>query len=341
MILALVLLAVLGVSFLFNLQHMASGFIPGGTSRYYHTVGPKLEEVLIEDTPVSDKIAVIEVRGIISSQMPGPGGFGMVDIIKAELKRAAEDQRVKAVVLDINTPGGEVLASDEISRLVSDFQEKSSKPVVAAMRDLATSGGYYVSAPCRWIVANELTLTGSIGVIMSTWNYRHLMDKVGIVPQVYKSGEHKDMLSGTRNPEQVTPEERAMLEGLIKQTFSKFKSVVAAGRENADRLNEEGGRKLRQDWVQFADGRILSGRDAFELGFVDELGSFQDAVRRACLLVGVARADVVKYQPRYDFGDFLRLFGRSEPQELKVDLGFDPPRLQAGKLYFLPSTFLQ
>ena len=123
---------------------------------------------------------MVDVDGIITSRAIDQGGYSMVDVIKAQLKRAEEDDRVKAVILKVDSPGGEVLASDEISRAIAEFQTKPhGKPVVCSMGSLAASGGYYVSAPCRWIVANELTITGSIGVIMSTWNYRGLMDKVG------------------------------------------------------------------------------------------------------------------------------------------------------------------
>lgn len=341
MVLAIILLVLLGFSFLFNLRQFASAFVPGAGPRYTHTVGPKLQEILVEDNDTTEKIAVIEVSGIITSQMMDPGGFGMVDIIKAEFDRAQKDRRVHAVVLDVNSPGGEVLASDEISRIIARFQEESDKPVVAAMRDMAASGGYYVSAPCRWIVANELTITGSIGVILSTWNYRNLMNKVGIRPEVYKSGRFKDMLSGSRDPETITPEERRMLQNLIDQTYTRFKGVVQAGRSSASKLNADSGRELRVDWAEYADGRILSGKDAYEVGFVDELGTFEDAVKRAAKLAKISRANVVKYQPHYDLGDLLRLFGKSERASVKVDLGFEPPKLEAGKLYFLAPTFVQ
>src|SRR5205814_8019240 len=133
------------------------------------------------------------------------------------------------VLLKVDSPGGEVLASDDIYRAIKDFQSHSRKPVVASMGSLAASGGYYISSPCRWIVANELTITGSIGVIMSSWNYRGLMDKVGLRPEVYKSGKFKDMLSGSKKEEEITPEEKEMVQKLVNDTFGKFKSVVSEG----------------------------------------------------------------------------------------------------------------
>src|SRR5690242_15201400 len=168
----------------------------------------------------------------------------MVEIIKAQLKHAEDDSHVKAVLLKVDSPGGEVLASDEINRALSDFQKKARKPVVASMGNLAASGGYYVSAPCRWIVANDLTITGSIGVIMHSYNYRGLMNKVGLRPETYKSGKFKDMLSGDRDPEEIPPQEREMIQSLINETYGKFKDVVADGRKRAADLNKGEGRKL-------------------------------------------------------------------------------------------------
>src|ERR1019366_5911227 len=109
------------------------------------------------------------------------------------------------------------------------------------MGSLAASGGYYISSGCRYIVANELTLTGSIGVIMHGWNYRGLMDKVGIAPMTYKSGKFKDMLSGERATNEIPAEERAMVQGLIDETYGRFRDVVAEGRAAAHKLNQKDG----------------------------------------------------------------------------------------------------
>jgi len=241
----------------------------------------------------------------------------------------------------VDSPGGEVLASDEIYRAIAQFQKRrNGKPVVASMGDLAASGGYYVSSPCRWIVAHELTITGSIGVIMHSWNYRGLLDKVGVRPEVYKSGRFKDMMSGEREPDQVTPQEREMLQALIDETFGRFKAVVAEGRKWAQQKNGTAGAALSPDWANYADGRVLSGTEAFKLGFVDQLGSFEDAVERAKKIAGVSSANVVQYQQRYDLSDLFRLFGKADSKVLRVDLGLDAPKLRAGLLYFLSPTFL-
>lgn len=342
MIFSILLLVLLAVSVLFNIGSLFSRVGRGGPARVYsRVVGPRLDEVITEDNDASSKIAVVEVSGIISGGVMEQGGFNMVEVIRAQLKRAEQDDRVKAVVLKVDSPGGEVMPADQIHHEIVDFQNRSRKPIIASMGSLAASGGYYVSAPCRWIMANDLTITGSIGVIMSSWNYRHLMDKVGVLPQTYKSGKFKDMLSGSREPDDVTPEEKRMLQGLIDETFAKFKTVVQEGRDHANQKNKDTkdkGRTLTSDWQDYADGRVLSGTEAFKLGFVDELGSFEDAVKRAEQIAGISNANVIEYQQRIDFSDLFRLFGDSKAKSIKVDLGMEMPKLQAGRMYFLSPT---
>src|SRR5688572_21997262 len=280
MIVAIILFVLLGFSVLMNFGHLLESFLGAGQLQTYTSVGPRLDEVLLEDNHGRAKIAVIPIEGIITSGMIDRTGFSMVDVIKAQLERAAEDNRVKAVLLKVDSPGGEVLASDDIAKAIAQFQsdKRHGKPVIASMGGLAASGGYYISAPSRWIVANELTITGSIGVIMSTWNYRGLMTKVGVRPFTYKSGKFKDMLSGSRDPEEIPPEEREMIQALIDQTYDRFKTVVTEGREYSRGKNKDKGKALAANWTEYADGRVLSGTEAYRYGFVDELGDFETAV---------------------------------------------------------------
>jgi protease-4 len=304
-------------------------------------VGPRLEECVLKNNDARSKIAVVTVDGIITDNTRNQTGNNMVDVIKAQLDRAKDDDRVKAVILKVDSPGGEVMASDEINKAVADFQDKSHKPVVCSMGSLAASGGYYVSAPCRWIVANELTITGSIGVILHTWNYRGLMDKVGLAPVIYKSGLYKDMLSGERNTNEIPAEERVMVQGLIDETYQKFKNIVADGRKYAHEKNKTEGHALVNNWTNYADGRVLSGTQAFKYGFVDELGNFDDAVKTTKKIAGITRANLIEYRERYDISEFLRLFGQSgAAHDIKLDLGLEMPKLQAGQLYFLSPTFV-
>ena len=332
-------------------NYVASFFIEAMLTGAEMTHHSRLQEVMIENNHSSDKIAVIPVNGIITSSSMDASGVNMVQLIEDQLKMAAKDSDVKAVLLKVNTPGGEVLASDDIYNALVNFQNTHRKPVIASMGTVAASGGYYVSAPCRWIVANELTITGSIGVIMHAYNYRGLMNKVGLRPMVYKSGRFKDMLSGEKDLEKLTPAEQsdvdaenAMIAKMINETFAKFKTIIAEGRRlssNRNQSNKDGdtGRLLSDKWESLADGRILSGKEAKEHGFVDETGDWRVAIKRAQTLAGIPNADLVTYQMPFSLGNLLGLLGKSETRSIKVDLGFDVPRLNAG-LYFLAPTFI-
>ncbi len=318
----------------------------GGFNRGFRTaasrdIGPRLDEYLLEDNDSRRKIAVITVDGIITDHSVDRAGNNMVDVIKAQLNRAKEDDRVKAVILKVDSPGGEVMASDEINKVIAKFQDDANKPVICSMGSLAASGGYYISVPCRWIVANELTITGSIGVIMHGWNYRGLMDKVGIAPMTYKSGKFKDMLSGERSTNEVPPEEHAMVQALIDETYGRFTNVVCAGRTQAWQKNNKEGRALATNWTSFVDGRVLSGSEALKHGFVDELGDFDKAVERAKKIAHIANANLIEYRERYDISDLFSMFGQSSSaHDIKLDLGVDMPKLQAGQLYFLSYTLV-
>ena len=309
-------------------------------------VGPKLEECILEDNDSPNKIAVITVAGVISGHDYDEDGNNAVDVIQAQLDRASDDKHVKAVILKVDSPGGEVLASDDIYKAICAFETdepdengkpgRKGKPVICSMGSLAASGGYYISSGCRWIVANELTITGSIGVIMHGYNYRGLMDKVGIAPTTYKSGKFKDMLSGEREPSEIPPEERAMVQNLIDETYGKFTNVVAEGRSAAHALNKKDGAALADDWMDYADGRVVSGSQALDLGLVDELGDFDDTVDRTLDITHLKSANLVEYRERYDLSNFLSMFGQSsKAHDIKLDLGVEAPKLQAGLMYFL------
>jgi len=302
-----------------------------------------LAESTLKNPEASAKLAVIPVEGMILGGSYGYEAGNMVAAMEAQLKRAAEDSAVKGVLLKIDSPGGEVVASDDIARLIREFQEKTGKPVVASMGALAASGGYYIAAPCRWIVANELTITGSIGVIMQTYNYRELMDKVGVRAQTFKSGKFKDMLSGSKKLEEIDPAERGMMQEMIMASFSRFKQVVKEGRAEALAKNSDTVRPLAGNWEDFADGRILHGKAAFEHGFVDELGHFDTAVASAQRLAGISgQARLVTYKRGLSLGNLFRMLGDSGAgsRTLKIETGLKIPQVEPGRPYFLlPALF--
>ncbi|MCW5558301.1 MAG: signal peptide peptidase SppA [Verrucomicrobiae bacterium] len=303
----------------------------------------ELVEVVLERQRTSDKIAVIPVQGIIGSGTRSGAADGLPGAIQDQLDRIARDPAIRAVILRVDSPGGEVLASDEIHNALQHFQTNRDIPVVACMGSLAASGGYYVSAPCRWIVAHPLTLTGSIGVIFHGYNYRGLMDKIGIRPDIVKSGKLKDMFSGELRPGEEQPEEKAILRELVSESFQRFKQVVREGREWAHRQNaansDDSGRPLAENWEEFADGRILSGNQALALGLVDELGGMGTALARARSLAGIPRATVVSFQSPPRFCDLfpLPIAGASAREPVSVRLDGLPtlPPLPEGRLLYL------
>lgn len=222
-----------------------------------------------------EQIAVVHIEGTIMST--GPGGFGATgvaaaDRIVADLKEARENPNIKAVILKLNTGGGTVVGSDEIGREV-DRVKKEGKIVVASMGEMAASGGYWISCKADKIVANPGTFTGSIGVIMQLTKLQGLYDKLGIEMYNFKTGPYKDMGATDRD---VTPEEREIFQSLVNDTYEDFVKVVADGRKmDAARVR------------QLADGRIYTGKQAKELGLVDELGDFTTAVKVAADLAKI------------------------------------------------------
>ena len=273
----------------------------------------------------SDKIVLITMRGLISSSIPGNVSDSMVDDMRAALQQAREDDRVKAVVLEIDSPGGEVTASDTIYNAV--VKTRAKKPVVVYMETLAASGGYYISCGGKFLMANETTITGSIGVIIQTYNYEQLFNKVGLASVVFKSGKFKDMINGARP---VTPEERELVQGFVMKTYDKFLGIVSKERHLSSDALRNG----------VADGRILSGKEALEHKLVDDLGQIEDAFSKAKQLGAAPDATVVKYGPPFSLSRFFRAFGEMTRTKIALELPKQlVPQLESGRAYFLPSYY--
>lgn len=299
------------------------------------------QEIIVENENSDAKFLIIDVEGIISGDIVDGASHSMVTRIKDQLKLAASDPAIIAVILKVDSPGGEVLAADDLHKAIKHFYKSTRKPVIATFASLAASGGYYVSAPCQWIVANELTITGSIGVIMQGLNYRGLMEKLGLQPQVYKSGPYKDMLSGNKSPDDISPEEKRMAQGIIDQTYKKFTNIVFTGRMQANIDNLGRGQKMGSNWTNFVDGRIFSGVDAFKNGFVDELGDFETARDRAKKMTGIATANMIRYEEPFNLASYFRWFLKSYTGNIKVELSAGQPRLKSGRIYLLPPMLWQ
>ncbi|HJT80469.1 MAG TPA: signal peptide peptidase SppA [Chthoniobacterales bacterium] len=287
---------------------------------------PKFREIVIDRAKAgaADKIALITLRGLISSSLPGNVGDSMVDDFRAALRQAGNDSRVKAIVLEIDSPGGEVTASDQIYTAVA--KARARKPVVVYMDTLAASGGYYIACGGKYLLANETTITGSIGVIIQTLNYEQLFNKVGLSSVVFKSGQFKDILNGARP---MTPEEKALIQDFVMKTYDKFLGVVSKERNLPADMLRHG----------VADGRILSGRDALSHKLIDGLGQLEDAFNKAKELGGAPNAGIVKYGPPFNLSRIFRAFGRG-PERLQLELPKQlVPQLESGHAYFLPGYY--
>ncbi|RLG58627.1 MAG: signal peptide peptidase SppA [Candidatus Hydrothermarchaeota archaeon] len=238
-----------------------------------------------------DKVAIIPIYGEITM---GDGTLSSKGVTPTKLRKyfeqACEDSSIKAVVLEINSPGGSVVASEEIAELVKKC--KKEKPVVAWLGDIATSGAYYVASSSSYIVADKASITGSIGVISIFPEYSGLLKKIGINVTIIKAGEYKDFASGFRP---MREEEKEMMQSVIMEIYEEFIREVAENRN----LSEEYIKKL-------AEGKIYSGKQAKEFGLVDEVGSKEKAIKKACELAGIeGEPEVITYYKRSFFEELL------------------------------------
>jgi protease-4 len=230
-----------------------------------------------------DKIVVIPLTGSITTgdSTSSSGSTITPALVRSYLAKAERDKTVKAIVLRIESPGGEIEPCQEI--LLEIERGKETKTIVVSMGGMAASGGYYISTPADKIVALPTTETGSIGVISSAVNIKGFLDKLGIEIEIFKGGKYKDMYWGLRG---LTPEEKEIMQNMVDEYYEQFIDVVAEGRG----LSEEAVRDL-------ATGQLYSGSKAKELGLVDELGDLDTAIDLAMELAGIKTATVKYYKP--------------------------------------------
>jgi protease-4 len=243
-------------------------------------------------TTGGEKIAVVELKEpIVSSE----------EIVR-QFKKYRENKSIRAIVFRVESPGGGVAASQEIYEEVKKTRD-AGRPVVVSMGSVAASGGYYVSCGATKIVANPGTLTGSIGVIFQFIHFKQLMEKIGIDETTMKTGKFKDSGSPFRK---TTEEEKQYFNLLIGDVYNQFVDVVA----NERRLD-------RKKVLQYADGRVFTGRQALEYGFVDTLGTMEDAVSIAAKLGGIhGKPNMVKETKRKTLME--KLIGEAATEVTKI-----------------------
>ena len=282
-------------------------------------------EDTLEDGNEFNKIAVLEVDGTIqdtgdTQSILSSAGYNHKAFMK-KLDKVKNDSSVKGIILKVNSPGGGVVESAEIHDKIVEIQEEAKKPVYVSMGSMAASGGYYISAPADKIFASPETLTGSLGVIMSGYNFEGLAEKYGVEFVTIKSGPYKDIMSSTR---EMTDKERDILQTMIDNSYDGFVKVIADGRG----LKENEVRKI-------ADGRIYDGRQAKDLNLIDDFGYLDDVINSMKTDNNWKDAMVVSYS---DSGGFASMFGMTaksllsgEEKEvaniLKIATNANSPRL--------------
>ncbi|MCB1197710.1 MAG: signal peptide peptidase SppA [Deltaproteobacteria bacterium] len=222
--------------------------------------------IMIGETEDRGNIAVVKVEGEIKES----------DKIVSAIKRYRKDEKIKAIVMRVESPGGAVGSSQEIYDEILKTREQ--KPVIASFGNIAASGGYYIGVACDKIVSTPGTITGSIGVITQFFRIDQVLKKIDLKWEVIKSGQNKDIGSALK---ELEPGQKDILQGMVDDIYDQFVASVATGRK----MDIE---KVKQ----LADGRIYSGRQAKELGLVDELGGLQKAIALAATQANIKEDDI-------------------------------------------------
>jgi protease-4 len=282
------------VSFAFSAVFSDMG--EDGMAGFLQGMDEGFDQTIIEEGNPNRKVLILELEGVIqdagdaSSPFMNQGGYHHDHFLEM-IDQAEKDESVKALIIKVDSPGGGVVESAEIHKQLTDLKQKTKKPVYVSMGTMAASGGYYISTAADKIYAIPDTLTGSLGVIMQGINYSGLAEKYGVKFETIKSGPYKDIMSPSR---EMTAEERNIMQTLVNNAYSGFVSVIKEGRD----LPEEKVREL-------ADGRIYDGRQAKELGLVDELGYMEDVIADIKKTASLKDAQVVKYEQAFGFPTFF------------------------------------
>ncbi|RAK50093.1 signal peptide peptidase SppA [Macrococcoides bohemicum] len=243
----------------------------------------ELSTTVLEGTDGSNQIARVEVDGVIQDTgVPGlfdEAGYNHTKTLQT-LEQIKDDDNIKGLMLVVNSPGGGVYESAEIHDAIKAIK-KSGKKVYVTMKNMAASGGYYISAPADKIYASSETITGSLGVIMQSMNYKELADKYGVKFNTIKSGPHKDIMSPTK---EMDEEERKILQSFVDESYNAFVKVISEGRH----IDTAQVKKI-------ADGRIYSGLQAKKLNLIDEIGMEKDALKAMKEDLKAKNAEVIEF----------------------------------------------
>ena len=260
-------------------------------------------------------VAVLELHGVIGTQMRIPAYSRILEDV-------ARNKRYRALLVDIDSPGGSAAGSEVLYRGLRRVAD--SKPVYAYVRGMGASGGYYVACAATRVFALPTALVGSIGVIYLRPVLELLLEKMGVEFSIFKGGRLKDMSGFWRSP---TPEESEKFQGLIDEIYDNFVSVVARSRSLEDSAVRE-----------LATGEVMTAVRAIDLGLIDQIGDFEDAVAAVSLAGGVRRPRLKWLQPRRSLGQ--RLMGKTEAGTGAAGLTEVMQRVLSGGIYFLEPSHL-
>jgi protease-4 len=240
------------------------------------------------------KLALLKIEGIIMENDSSSSTLSTYNhqVFLKQIEAAFADPDIKGIILQLNSPGGGVYESDEVYHRIMQLKAQYKKPLVVYMSQQAASGAYYIAMAADKIYANRNTMTGSIGVIISTYNYSELAKKIGVKDVTFKSAANKDLLNPMRP---ITADEQTIMQNMVDESYNYFVDIVTKGR------NLE-----REKVLQLADGRIYSGAQAKNLGLVDEIGYMQDAIDGTARLAKTSDPQVLLYEnPGPDFWNWI------------------------------------
>ena len=296
------LIVVLGISLAINLS--AVGALAGSAPRAHDGWGedeyPRFTETHSYGSGTA-KVVRIWFTGILTRELEGGwlGTFDPVEDCLRQIRAARQDADVAAIILEVDSPGGDVTAADEIHRELQLFKgSREGRKIVVLVHDMAASGGFYISLPADRILAQPTALIGSIGVIMQTLNVQGLSEKIGVTDTTIKSGKNKDMLNPFRA---VDPEQVQLLQDSIDAMHDRFVDLVADGRS-----------MKKSEVKPLADGRLFTADEALAHHLIDGIGYWDEAMDETCGLLGVDDILVVTYETEKTF--FQQLFGVRAPR---------------------------
>jgi len=286
------------------------------------------DEQVFGDADAQASFLHFPVQGIIQAQAEenflGLRKMSLLEMSDKLLEHARESEDIAGILLDIDSPGGAIDPSDILFHELRRFREETGKPVIAQLNGVAASGGYYVAVAADRIVAHPSCITGSIGVIIQSWNAAGLFDKLGVELTTLTSGPNKDLLNPGRP---LREEERKILMGLVQDAYESFVGAVAEGRGMDPGLIRDLG-----------DGRIYTARQALENGLIDRIGYQSELLEELRQAAGVQRVDVVQHRLPSRFWEFLEMGlegrGRRSDPASRLDKAFERLQLEPG-LYYL------